>query len=706
MRISYNSRVFVAESSFEEKDAVKAAGFRWHPAAGKCDGPAKCWGCKSGAPHKTWWTADAGAAARLAQYADASARPLIEAHQQALTASRAADAGVELPCPEGLAYLPYQRAGIAYALAKSRVLFGDVPGLGKTIESLGVLNTDESLCRVLVLCPASVKINWQREAQKWLIRPYTIVRVNAFGDLVQVPAEGRVLVITNPDRLVGKYGAPIAAALRSMPWDALIADEVHGYCNPEAQRSVILYGAPAKRAKGDKPATPAIPGLIDKTRRFIALTGTPIPNRPFEMFGLLHALAPDAFPSSFTFGKRYCGGRQEMVPQRGGGRRPVWKFDGASHLDELQDKLRATCMVRRLKEDVLKELPPKRRSLVVLENEQIDPEWQDDAFDDFLDGRDGRFRTQIARLEADVEMAEASGDGDAYAAAVRSLDEAASVAFTAMSEERHRIGLAKLPQVIEHVRTVLDGGQGKLILFAHHHDVIDRLVADLADYGVVSLTGATPQDERQKAVDAFMNPRIRVFVGQIDAAGVGLTLTASSHVIFAEWSWSPSRLAQAEDRAHRIGQANAVLVEYLILEGTIEARMAQVVLGKRMVAFAALDAVAAPIIAVTDRSATATHSHGAPRPQLSPKTWPVATPEERRAAAIAMQLLAGVCDGARKRDGAGFSAMDVHCGHGLAERSLARALTDGEVALAKKLARKYKKQLAGAGVLETLGVAA
>ena len=304
-------------------------------------------------------------------------------------------------------------------------------------------------------------------------------------------------------------------------------------------------------------------------------------------------------------------------------------------------------------------------------------------------------------------MAEASGDGDAYAAAVRALGEAVSVAFTAMSEERHRIGMAKLPQVIDHVRTVLDGGTGKLILFAHHHDVLDRLCAELADYGVVTLTGATPQDERQKAVDAFqMNPRIRVFAGQIDAAGVGLTLTASSHVIFAEWSWSPSRLAQAEDRAHRIGQANAVLVEYLIREGTIEARMAQVVLGKQMVAFAALDAVAAPIVAVTDRSTTAMHGHGAPRPQLSPKTWPVATPEERCAAAIAMQLLAGVCDGARKRDGAGFSAMDVHCGHGLAERSLARALTDGEVALAKKLARKYKKQLAGAGVLETLGVAA
>src|SRR5690606_646396 len=156
----------------------------------------------------------------------------------------------------------------------------------------------------------------------------------------------------------------------------------------------------------------------------------------------------------------------------------------------------------------------------------------------------------------------AAGDdaAAAYDAALAALAEGRRHAFEEMTAARRETARAKIDAAIEHIKESLESST-KIVVFAHHKDIIDRLVSDLGDYGAVRVDGSTPMAERQTAVDRFQSDEdCRVFVGSIGAAGVGLTLTASSHVIFVEFPWTPSEISQAEDRCHRIGQANSVLV--------------------------------------------------------------------------------------------------------------------------------------------------
>lgn len=157
---------------------------------------------------------------------------------------------------------------------------------------------------------------------------------------------------------------------------------------------------------------------------------------------------------------------------------------------------------------------------------------------------------------------------------------------------RHETALAKAPAVVSHLKDAMEGNRDKLIVFVHHKDVIDAMADAMQEVGVVQVTGDTPMAARQDAVDAFQNdPEVRLFIGNIQAAGVGLTLTASSHVVFAELDWVPGNMTQAEDRAHRIGQKNAVLVQHLVLDGSLDARLARTLIEKQAVLDQALDEV-------------------------------------------------------------------------------------------------------------------
>ena len=238
-------------------------------------------------------------------------------------------------------------------------------------------------------------------------------------------------------------------------------------------------------------------------------------------------------------------------------------------------------MVRRLKQDVLTELPPKRRAVVPLP----------------INGAEGAVRAeqegyeaQQARLQAlrdAVAAAEASEDEERYRQAVDALRAGSQEAFEAISELRHLVALAKVPAVIDVLRDAVE--QGKVICFAHHRDVVWAIAEAFGEQAVV-ITGDTPQAARQDAVDRFQqDDSVRLFVGNMRAAGVGLTLTASSHVVFAELDWTPANITQAEDRAHRIGQADSVLVQHLVLEGSLDATMAQMLVDKQAVLDRALD---------------------------------------------------------------------------------------------------------------------
>jgi SWI/SNF-related matrix-associated actin-dependent regulator 1 of chromatin subfamily A len=523
-----------------------------------------------------WHHGDALAALKLRDYADEGTQAKldaaaevarvaadIKAHSAAesVMASRATDAAIALPIAEGRAFLPYQRAGIAFALARPNVLIGDDMGLGKTLETIGVINADQELRKILIVCPASLSRNWVREFGMFGSRPLTI----GIATMKAVPATD--IVVCTYD--VFSRSTEASKLILATTWDCLVLDEAH-YCkNRDAKRTHVILGG-GRRGTGDYR-----PG-IQVTKRRLYLTGTPIGNRPIELWPLSHSLAPAEFGNMMDYAKRYC----DATCGRFG-----WDFSGSSNLDELQDKLRGLFMLRRLKKDVLAELPAKRRQIIELPADT--PALRAVLKLEMETGK--RNESDMKRLRAAVTAA--SDDPAAYEAAVAALRKGEQIAFSEISKVRHQTAIAKAPVVAAHVREAVEAG-GKIIVFAHHQDVVDHLCAALADLGVVSVTGGTPPAKRQEAVDRFQtDDAVRVFVGNIQAAGVGITLTASAHVIFAELDWVPGNVSQAEDRAHRLGQLCSVLVQHLVLEGSIDCKMAATLTEKQKVLDAALDTV-------------------------------------------------------------------------------------------------------------------
>ena len=627
-----NNGKFLWLGGFDTKHLPKEAGFRWDP------------------DRKVWWTQFIDNASKLLNYATPELKEKLQKHlenkSESIIASKAATAEIDPPVPAGLQYLPFQKAGISYALKHTNVLLGDSMGLGKTMQAIGVLNSIEWK-NCLIITPASLKINWSRELKKWLVKPRTIAIAEGNGFPV---AE---IVIINYDMLK-KY----EMILRTNTWDVLIVDESHYLKNDDAIRTQQVLGKKEKVAGQYIQTLEPIPA-----KRKMFLTGTPIPNRPIEGWAIFSALAPDIFPSFWGYAKRYCDAQQNGYG---------WDISGSSNLDELQEKLRANIMVRRLKEDVLPELPPKRRQVIELpmngSKESVSAEL--DAI--------SKHETELTELKIQVEIAKA-GDKDEYKDAVQKLKDAASVAFTEISKLRHETALSKLPHVIAHIKDVID--ERKVVVFAHHHDVIQAIVD--AFPGSVKLTGENAQNERQDAIDKFQtDPNCRLFVGSIMAAGVGITLTAASHVIFAELDWVPGNITQAEDRLHRIGQKDSVLVQHLVVDSSLDARMARTLVEKQAIIDQALDDdfAGTPIIPLEEPATKA----------VTQKSIIELNPDEILTVHTQLKILSARCDGAVYLDGVGFNKIDAGIGKRLADLG---TLTPRQASLGKLIVTKYRKQL-------------
>ena len=583
--------------------------------------------------------------------------------QKAVEASRATDANVHVPCPEGLSFLPYQRAGIAFALARRNTLIADEMGLGKTVQAIGVMNSLPEAKRILVVCPASLKGNWAAEVKKWDTCGREVCVFPA------LPTNMVGVTIVNYDML---------KKVEPHNWDLLILDEAHYAKNAAAKRTQLVR-AHAKQA-----------------RRILAMTGTPL-DKPKEIWTLLDMLDPTSWAaknpkySEKNFQARYCAGHLQYIPTRAGGK-TVWNADGASNLDELQERLRSTIMVRRLKKDVLKELPDKTRQIVSL-----------GACRDSGYGDDVTFENY-----------------DEQAAALRA---GAKIGFEDISRVRHEEALKKLPLAIDFIKEALDGSDHKIVVFAHHRDVIEELGVALAGYGALTIYGGTDKEDRKPLVDAFQeNANIRVMIGSIGAMGVGLTLTASSHVIFVELDWTTKNMNQAEDRCHRIGQKDNVFVQHLVLDGSIDSKIVKILIKKQAVGNRALDEVAvyadAPPVreeiaftsctclpgngphaswcdfaGTTPGAASATPAAASATPaaaSATPVKAPKLTAEEIEAIHEALRTLAGSCDGARTRDKAGFNRFDAAFGRSLAERP---TLTEKQALAARAMLKKYRRQI-------------
>jgi len=638
--VTFKDGRFVWSGRFDERHIPKQAGFLWDSRA------------------RAWWTKYHERAAKLARYMDASAREEIERWRreqaETIAASRAADASIDIPAPAGRQYLPFQRAGIAYVLERfargqKGVLIGDEMGLGKTIQALGVVNARPDFQRVLVVCPASLRLNWAREAERWLIDGRRVQVIN--GGQPDWDLE-KGLWVVNYERLKEVPDA--------VQFDLVVFDEAHYIKNEKAQRS--------RRARE----------IAARARHVLLLTGTPIANRPIELWHPLRVMgASRDFGGFWAFARRYCG-----AYNNGWG----WDFRGASNLEELQAKLRAKWMVRRLKREVLAELPRKIRQVIPLP--------PDTALKRLI-AQEQELRQALERaeeLQARLREAEALEDEQAFREALAEL-EGLKEAFSEMARVRREIGLAKVPVVLQHIRDLLEEEQ-KIVLFAHHKDVVQALVAGLEEFRPVVVTGDAALQARQAAVDAFQTDEgVRVFVGTLGAASTGITLTAARLLVFAEIDWVPATLQQTEDRIHRIGQQDVALIKYLVAEGSLEAYMAETVAGKLEVIEAALDGdvtgdqalqqeLQAPVVPVGPRAASAFTR----QPRLE-----ITDPASHELARRALRIIASMDqDFAQQRNSVGFSKLDVRAGHKLA---LLETYTPAQAGYALRLAYRYRRQL-------------
>jgi len=585
------------------------------------------------------------------------ARAQVETSAAQQVASRAQDAEIEIALPEGLELRPYQRAGIAFALeaferGQKGVIIGEEMGLGKTMEAIGTAIALDAQ-RVVVVCPASLCNNWRREAAKWW--PEIANAIHVINGK-PVP-EGTKLVILNYEKVVGSSAK--AKAVRELllghEWDLVIFDEAHFLKSEKAQRTKAFFGTWAK-------GTITAEGLIHRTKRALLLTGTPIQNTVRESLTLLRAIgaigASGIAANEMKFLFRYCGAEKISI----GRGRTAWTFDGATRLDELQSKLRSGWMVRRLKADVATELPPKVRSVVA---------FTDHGFAHEIDSRAG-----------------ADFAADASGLASETVD------FEELSAYRAELAGVKAPFVVEHVAARLESS-GKIIVFGHHRAMLDALSAAFGEQAI-RIDGSTPPADRQALVDQFQtDDSIRVAILSTHAAGVGITLTAASLVVFAEADWNPSWCVQAEDRAHRIGQeADRVLVEYLTLAGTLDARVLQTMVGKMDVADRALDRQVEAVIPEDrveveseGRSVTTSHRDGSQSETIT------LTADIVEAAGEALCYLSNRCDGAVEQDGAGFNGRDARSPFvaDLVDAARNGGLTDRQAAWALRVLRTYSK---------------
>lgn len=575
-----------------------------------------------------------------------------------IQASQAVSADIVIPKPANLSfdYFPFQKAGIAFAhtdatlsTLKRGTLIADDMGLGKTIQAIGIINCHPEIKKVLVVCPASLKINWKNELRRWLVRPMTIGIANSVDGVPNTD-----VVIINYDILEKLRQSLYDEWDNETDYDLVILDEAH-----------VVRNTKTIRYKALKP-------LCDMANHVIALTGTPVWNKAQDLEALLRVLGEDFNTTWKDFGKfKYVASNSKRQA-------------------ELNRRLRERVMVRRLKEAVMGELPPKLRQVIELPA---------NGASGLLDAEVAAFidrETLLNELRAALELSKVSDNQEEYLAALQALKDFARASFEEISRIRHLTALAKADHVIEHLRSIHDeDSTRKIVLFAHHRDVLEKISEA---FGSKIIDGQTPPDKRQAIVDDFnANPSTWLVCGSIRAMGMGFTLTSSSWVVFAELDWVPAIMNQCEDRVHRIGQtADMITIQHIVLEKSLDARMAHTLVLKQAVMTGVTGTLEMEEPVIPALSTTI---------EFEPVTI---TRKEADAEALGLTLemiskihdglrsLAMVCDGAVDKDNVGFNGCDSRIGKSLAAQ---QTLSPKQAALGKRLLKKYSRQL-GEWVLE------
>ena len=430
----------------------------------------------------------------------------------------------ELKLP--LKLFPYQEVGVAFIeLSKGKALIGDDMGLGKTAQSLAWLALHKEKRPVIVICPASIKVNWSREINKWIPNS-SIQSIDSGKDVIE---PGKEFYIVNYD-LLRKH----EQGLLDIGASVVILDEATYVKERKSQR------------------TKATLKIAKSSPHVLALSGTPILNKPIEFFNILNLIAPKVFKSQWQFGHQFCG-----MEHNGYG----FSYSGATNT-ELLNFLLKSIMIRRDKREVLKDLPPKRREFKYI-----------------------GIPNKIIRMHeaAEMDLSNAVRDYRIRGLSSEERSEKRMLAITALNYLRQVVGMAKAEQTLEIVRPTLEAGE-KIVIFGHHKAVLDKLEEDLTKAGFknVRIDGQVTGNKRQKLIDEFQNdPDCKVMVASILAMGMGVNLVSASSVFIVERQWTPAVEEQGEDRLWRIGQEKEVTVWYLVTADTVDDKMNHLIERKR-----------------------------------------------------------------------------------------------------------------------------
>ena len=462
-----------------------------------------------------------------------------------------------------------------------------------TVSGIGASNNIDGVTSMLVICLASHKIHWKRAVEKWDMHGLSVGI--AEGDFFP----DTECVVINYDILHRHYDA-----IRQGTWSIMICDEAHVLQNETARRTLNVFGGKL-RVREDADATDEVDenGDVKKVRkgkgkyvwkkwdeikaeREFYLTGTPIPNRVKNMWTIIKRCDPRGLGRNYdAFAIRYCAAYETFHGT---------DDNGASNLPELRKLLRDRFMVRHLKDDVLKDLPPKVRQVIPLASEGLQKKVQaeKDAVAALLAAYEEQMGIHVDMDEeslADLVMRAKPQMFSDYAEQCTD-DIGKDTPLSKLAIARAELALAKVPMIIEHVSNLMNQGE-KVIVFAYHRAVIEALKERWSN-SCACIYGGTPTHKRQAEADRFQeDENCNPFIGQYTAAGTGYTLIAARTVVCAEMTWLPHELSQAEDRAHRIGQEDTVNVHHMIVVGSMDEGMLGKIFAKQKIIDAALDGI-------------------------------------------------------------------------------------------------------------------
>lgn len=429
---------------------------------------------------------------------------------------------------------PHQIQGVRHIeKCGGNLLIADEMGLGKTAQVVTALKRNPEWGPAVIVCPASLKYNWQREAQIWGGMHFDI------ADGQTPPRLSRHDLTHSHKHIIVNYDIVRfwVDYLQQIGVRTVVPDECQALMNPKAKMTKGVYA------------------LAQSAERVMGMSGTPLMNNPKELFSILNMIWPDEFPAFFPYADRYC---QPRLMRWG------WTYNGAENLDELHARLLALGMLRRKKKDYIHDLPDKIRTVLPIELKRKDMDIYVGAREHYLDFIAEHMTHRLKKAKK-------------------------AESLTKVGVLLQLCAKLKMRESIRWINEHLNTHDGKMVVFGIHQNCIKVLQKHIKAKHV-TIDGSTSKHDRQIIVDIFQrDPNVRVFIGNLQAAGSGLTLTAAQTAVFVQMFWRPADHLQAEDRIHRIGQLNQTMIYYLVAANTIEERVCRVLQTKTDIVSHVLD---------------------------------------------------------------------------------------------------------------------